>query len=124
MRRLRADERGAVAVEYAVVLPALLAFALAVIDLSRLVWTEVTLDRAVQSAARCAVVNATLCGSNAAISAYASTQAWGLTAPAQVFTVTNETCGVTVRAQMSFRYFVPWPMLARNATASACYPLN
>jgi len=124
MRNFANDERGAAALEYAFVLPALIGFAIAVMDLGRLVWTEVTLDRAVQVAARCASVNSTNCGTNAAIQSYAATSAWGLHTPASSFIVTRLTCGVSVRVQASFRYYVPWPKAPTPVTSQACYPLS
>ena len=80
--RLWREDRGAAAIEYAFVLPALLMFAFGIIDVGRLVWTQVTLDRAVQAAARCASVNSTTCGTDSAIQTYASGQAWGMSVPA------------------------------------------
>lgn len=124
MRRFWSDERGAAVIEYAYVLPVLLGFAVAVMDLGRLVWTEVTLDRAVQTAARCASVNATLCGVDAAVQSYAAGQAWGVSIPASSFEVTRPACGVTVSATMDFQYFVPWPSAPTTVTAAACYPLT
>ncbi len=121
MRRL--DDRGAAALEYAVVVPAFLTLSLGVMDLARLVWTQVTLDRTVQAAARCAVVNSTTCGSDAAIQTYATGQAWGLTTSTTNFTVSHPSCGVTVSAQLAFQFVVPWPtMTLSSLTASACYP--
>jgi Flp pilus assembly protein TadG len=123
MRCFLRDERGAAAIEYAFVLPALLGFALGVMDLGRLVWTEVTLDRAVQAAARCAVVNATTCGTDAGIQSYAAGQAWGMSVPTSSFTITRPACGVTVRAETSFAFTVPWPVNISSVQAAACYPV-
>jgi len=116
------EERGAAAIEYAFVLPALLAFALGVMDLGRLVWTQVTLDRAVQAAARCASVNATTCANDTAIKTYAAASAWGMTVPASIFTTAQQGCGVNVQAQLTFSYTVPWPVAPATVKSSACYP--
>ena len=122
MRGFRRDERGAAALEYAFVLPALFGFALGVMDLGRLVWMQVTLDRAVQAAARCASVNATLCGDEAAIKAYAVTAAWGMTVPTSIFAVSQPACGVKVQATSTFQYTVPWPLAPSTIKSAACYP--
>jgi Flp pilus assembly protein TadG len=122
MRRFARDDRGAAAIEYAFVLPALLGLAIGVMDLGRLVWTQVTLDRAVQAAARCAAVNATTCGSDANIKANASQGAWGMTVAASKFTVSRPACGVQVEAQVTFQYTVPWPAAPATVRSAACYP--
>ncbi len=45
------------AVEYGIILPVLLMLMLGIIDTGRLIWTQTTLDRAVEAAARCGAVN-------------------------------------------------------------------
>ena len=50
------DEDGAALVEYALVLPALLALAFGLMQLGGMAWTQEALNYAVQEAARCAVV--------------------------------------------------------------------
>ena len=124
MRRFGHDDAGAAALEYAFVLPVMLAFAIGVMDLGRLVWMQVTLDRAVQAAARCASVNPTRCGGDPAIKSYAATSAWGMTVPASTFVVSRPACGVTVSATMSFKYFAPWPNAPSTLTSAACYPVS
>ncbi len=127
---------GTVAIEYGLILPAMLLFTLGIMDTGRLLWTYVTLTRATEAAARCgAVNNTTTCPS---IPAYAVAQAWGLNdVTAAAFTVTTPTCGgaqpgVQVAATYTFQFIVPWfpqfggaapfgaPTMTLNATA--CYP--
>ena len=123
MRRL--NDSGAALIEYAMVLPAFLGIVLGVMDASRLIWTQVTLDRAVQSAARCAAVNSTTCGANGAIQSFAAGEAWGLSATSANFTVSYPACGVTVSASLPFSFVAPWPGTSLSAvTAQACYPLT
>jgi Flp pilus assembly protein TadG len=52
MRTRRPDMCGAVAIEYAFVLPVLLLFLLGILECSRLFWTCTTLYRATEAAAR------------------------------------------------------------------------
>lgn len=114
---------GAVTIEYALILPVLLVMVLGIIDVGRLLWTQTTLERAVEAASRCAAINTTLCGTTAKIQNYAVTQAYGLTVTTSVFTVSTPVCGVTVQASFPFRLIVPW--LARTSltlTATSCYP--
>ncbi|MGA7974726.1 MAG: TadE/TadG family type IV pilus assembly protein, partial [Pseudolabrys sp.] len=48
--------RGAVAIEYALILPALLLLVIGIIDTGRVLWTYTTLYRATEAAARCAAI--------------------------------------------------------------------
>jgi Flp pilus assembly protein TadG len=114
---------GAVAIEYAIILPVLLVVVLGIIDVGRLLWTQTTLDRAVEAASRCAAINVTLCGTTAKIQSYAVTQAYGLAVTTMAFTVSAPTCGLSVKASFPFRLIIPW--LARTSltlTATSCYP--
>ena len=61
------DIRGATAVEVALILSPLLLMVLGVTDGGRMLWTQNTLQYAVEQAARCAVVNTTTCGTAAQI---------------------------------------------------------
>lgn len=120
---MRGRERGSVAVEYGILLPALLLLVLGLIDVSRLVWTQTTLDRAVEAAARCGAVDSVKCGTAAAVQAYAAGEAYGMTIAATAFTVTSQSCGVSVSVQHPFELVIPW--IARTdltLTAEACYP--
>jgi Flp pilus assembly protein TadG len=124
MIRAFSNSRGAVAIEYAIVLPALLVILLGIIDVGRLLWTQTTLDRAVEAASRCAAINATLCGTTLQVQTYAVGQAYGLQVTTAAFTVSTPACGVNVQANLPFRLIIPW--LARTSltlTAKSCYPL-
>lgn len=119
---------GAVAVEYALVLPALLLFVVGLIDGGRLLWTYTTLYRAAEAAARCAAVNTTDCVSTAQIQDRAVAEAWGLTVSPGIFTVTTPSCGVQVQANYDFTFVIPGlagvaPLGTITLTATACYPL-
>jgi Flp pilus assembly protein TadG len=119
----RIGSRGAVAVELSLILPALLLVMLGLMDVGRMIWTQTTLERAVEAAARCAAVNPVTCGTTAAIQSYAAGQAFGLTVTTAVFTVTTVTCGMKVTVTMPYAFVIPW-MTSSNVTlgASACYP--
>jgi len=121
----RLDARGAVAIEYALLLPAFLLLTLGGIDAGRVMWTQITLDRAVQAAARCAVVDETTCGNAADIQAYAAAQAWGMTVPAEAFTYESRTCGAYVSAIVDFGFVIPFISQRDIQLASgACYPVG
>jgi Flp pilus assembly protein TadG len=121
----RARQRGSVAIEYALILPALLLFVIGIMDTGRLIWTYTTLSRAAEAAARCAAINTTDCGTASQIKSYAAAQAWGLTITAAAFTVTTETCGIQVKGTYDFTFVIPaftatFGTITLNATA--CYP--
>jgi Flp pilus assembly protein TadG len=99
---------GTVAIEYALIMPAMLMFTLGIMDMGRLLWTYTTLFQATEAAARCAAVDATNCATTTQIQNYAVDQAWGLTIAAAAFTVTNPTCGMQVDATYSFQFVIPW----------------
>ena len=125
---------GSMAIEYGLILPVLLLFTLGLVDASRLLWTNITLTRATEVAARCGAVNITTCPA-ASIPAYAATQAknFGIyDTTATNFVSTAATCGVQVQATYTFQFLVPWfPQFSASApfgsttmrlNATACYP--
>ena len=116
-------DRGSVAVEYGLVLPALLLLVLGVIDTGRLVWTQTTLDRAVEAAARCGAIDTVKCATAPAVQSYAVGEAFGVSIESSAFTVTTASCGVSVSVTYPFKLIIPW--IARTdltLTAKACYP--
>lgn len=122
-RSLGPGDSGAAALEYAILLPVFLMLLLGGIDVSRALWMQVSLDRAVQAAARCASVTPTTCGSTAAIQAYAASQAWGVTVASSVFSVQAQACGVRVTAAAPFQFVTPWiAPPSGTLRSSACYP--
>lgn len=116
-------ERGAVAIEYGIILPVLIVLVFGLIDTGRLIWTQTTLDRATETAARCGAVDAVQCGTAAQVRDHAASEAYGLQIEASAFTVAAKSCGVEVKAEYPFKLLIPW--IARTdltLTASACYP--
>ena len=121
--RRSAGRRGVVAIEYGLLLPAFLLLVFGAMDTGRLLWTQTTLDRAVQAAARCGSVNTTACGSAVAIQTYAATQAWGLTVAPSAFSVSAAACGIKVSASFPFEFTTPWiTTLTSTLQATACSP--
>jgi Flp pilus assembly protein TadG len=130
MRTRRPHMRGAVAIEYAFVLPVLLLFVLGILECGRLFWTYTTLYRATEAAARCGAVDATLCATAAEIEAYGVTQAYGLTITASAFTAATASCGMQVTASFPFTLVIPWVTVGTPSGSfniitlnpTACYP--
>ena len=127
--RIPAAPNGAVAVEYGIILPAMLLFVLGIVDTGRLLWTYATLTHAVEAAARCGAIAAPGCTSAATTQSYAVTQAYGLTVPSSAFSVSSASCGVQVSGSLSFVFVIPWlgasPFGSANSitvSATACDP--
>ncbi len=124
----RARERGAAAVEFAIVFPLLVLFTLGLIGFGRLIWTQATLDYAVQAAARCYALGHGIalatCQTAAQAQQYATVKAPGLSLAISVFTVTMQPCGAQVTASLPFRFLVP-ALLPYSQTlhANACFPI-
>jgi Flp pilus assembly protein TadG len=119
-------ERGATAVEFAIILPILLLCVLGLMEFARAIWTQATLDYAVEAAARCAAVDTTTCGTDVAVESYAAGRSPGLSFadPASTFSVTRgQACGVQVTANLPYAFLVP-AFLPYSPTlrASACFP--
>lgn len=81
MRRLRADRRGALAIEFGFALPVLALITIGLIDVSMLVWSSSTIENAAAEGARYAIVNGAQSPSPASaqdIAAYIRAQAVGV----------------------------------------------
>ena len=114
---------GTTAVETAIVLPVFLLLLFAVIEAGLIFWTQSTLQSAVEAAARCAVVDKTLCGSTSAIQSYAASQAFGMTVSSSSFDASPQSCGYQVSISYTFVFIVSglFPgMMTLNA--KSCHP--
>ncbi len=122
------DRGAAAALETALVLPILLSFIFGIIEVGHLLWTMTALNMAVEDAARCVSVsnvatnNGQPCGTQPLMQTYAVGRTWGLTVPANTFTLSTPTCGYQVTANYTFTPFVSYIPLSFNVSASSCYP--
>ena len=114
------DERGVAAVEFALVSPV---FFLALFGLGQAglwLWADFSLQRAVNTAARCAVITPTACTD---VASYAANNVVGLSVPSNAFTVTTATCGAQVTAAYEVPSFTSGLGLPNiTVHVSACYP--
>lgn len=122
-RSLARCDRGAAAVEFGLIAPALFLLLFGEIELGRMVWTQSSLHYAVQEAARCASVASASCDTPDAVAAYAAARIAKLGVAASAFTVTTQACGHQVTASVPYafvasRLFPVRPVL----TAKACLP--
>jgi Flp pilus assembly protein TadG len=118
------DIRGAAAVEFALILWPLLLLVLGAVDGGRMLWTQNTLQYAVEQAARCAVVSTATCGTPAQIKSYAASMANGMSVSPSVFSSASPGCGAKttqVSASYSYSPLFPFPTNV-TLTASSCRP--
>lgn len=114
---------GSAAVEFAFVGPILFALMLAIIQGGLMVWTQLGLQHAVESAARCVAINTSTCSSASATQNYAATQAYGLKMPASVFSSSAGSCGNLVTASYTFYFFTKeFSAASVPLAAQACFP--
>jgi len=122
---------GSMALEYGLLIPALLLLIFGTMDVGRLIWTYATLHRAVEASARCAAINPVACGTSSQTAARAVAEAWGLPVTPSTFTALTQACGAEVTANYGFSLLIPWfgsddadrPPSTITLTVSACYPL-
>ena len=130
IRRIVSDERGATAVETALILPAFLLVVFGIIEFGRGVWVQAALQYAVSQAARCASLQSSSCTD---VPSYAASNTLGLTVPSSTFTYTSgASCGITaytkgyqVTASYQFSSVVGGliPQLASiTLRAKSCHP--
>jgi Flp pilus assembly protein TadG len=127
-RGLARNREASAAVEFAVVMPLLLAFVFGIIELGHLLWTVGALNMAVQDSARCASVSnvptppSTLCDTQQHLQTYAQARTWGMTVPANTYSLSTPACGYQVNASYVYKPIVGYIPLSMTLTASACYP--
>jgi Flp pilus assembly protein TadG len=116
--------RGTAAIEYAIILPALLLCLLGILDTGRLFWTSTTLQRAVASAARCGGIAAPDCATVAQIKDKAVKEAWGITLDPAAVNILTQACGLRVTATLAFAFTVPGflPIVLTASTCNATKP--
>jgi Flp pilus assembly protein TadG len=118
------ERDGNTAVEFALLMPVFLLMFLGVIEFGRLLWTQVSLQHAVEAAARCAAVTPSQCDATTTLS-YAADEVFGQSVASSAFSVTSPSpsCGTQVKASLLFSFVVP-ALFPYNITLSAqsCYP--
>jgi hypothetical protein len=120
VRRCR-DDRGNVAVEFALIAPALLTLLFGTIEASRAIWMQSALIYAVDQAARCAGINTNACGTPTQVQSYAAAES-GAGFSSTVFTASTAACGNLVTASYPMRLNVPFVSLSVTLGARSCYP--
>lgn len=120
------NREGAAAVEFALTAPAFFAMLVGVIECGLLLWTQIGLQHGAEMAARCASINATLCGTTSAVQQYAAQQAFGLNPPSATFTADPSPasgCGYKVSASYAFNFLTEYfPNPTVTISAQSCFP--
>jgi uncharacterized membrane protein len=117
---LGSDRRGAIAAEFALVVPILLLLSFSIIEFGRVMWTRNVLQSAVEDAARCSALSRPECDTVAELQDYAVTKAAGLPVTADAFNLEIDACGTRVVATYSFASVVPVVPLEFDIDARAC----
>lgn len=124
LSRLARSCGGATAIEFGLLALPFLLLVTGIMDCSRMVWTHLALQVAVERAARCAVVNAVDCGTPAQVQAYAAAVMSTPGMNAASFSSTTAACGAQVSATLSYAVLVPGYLPASvTLTAQSCAPL-
>jgi len=114
---------GATALEFALTAPVFISMIIGMITMGVGLYAQVALQHGVEMAARCATINATLCGSSSAIKSYAQQQSLGLSPPTSTFTVTAPACGNQVQASYPVTFdLVLFGHTNVTLAANSCYP--
>src|SRR5271157_3201098 len=119
-RRFLVCNQGATAVEFALVMPAFLALVLGGLSVCVLLYSNVSLQDAVERGARCFSVDAGTCSSASAAETYAQGFYNGVGVP--TFAASTPVCGHQVVATVTLQIVAVLANLSIPLTASACFP--
>jgi Flp pilus assembly protein TadG len=124
IQRFFRDRAGSSAVEFALLSPVFFAIAFGIVDAGRLVWTQMSIEHAVESAARCASIQSTNCTTAPDVQTYAATQAPGLGLSPSAFSYSTPSCGSLVSATYRYYYLsAAFPGSYSTLTAQSCVPV-
>lgn len=108
------------AVEFALVLPALASLLIGGLYAALVVYSAAGLHFAVEDAARCYSVNSTQCSTASATETFAQSAYKGLSSPA--FVASTPTCGHQVAATVTIPLVAVMVNLSVPLSATACFP--
>lgn len=111
---------GTAAIEFAILMPVFLLMFLGVIEFGRVMWTQASLQAAVETAARCLAAGAC---SNAQQIVDGQMASYGYASSQPTVSASKVTCGSEVSATLHFTFIVqglfPW---SPTLSAFSCYP--
>lgn len=120
IRNITLCDDGSTAVEFGLLLPAFASLVVGTLYTGLCVYSATGLHSAVEQAARCYSVNATLCGSPSATVTYAQTQYYGINSP--TFTAATASCGHQVSGTVTVALADVFSNLSIPLSATACFP--
>lgn len=115
VRRAANCNNGTTTIEFALVAPVMFALMAGILYSGLMILSGLSLQNAVEQAARCYSINTATCGTAAATQTYAQNLYSGVGSP--VFTVSSPSCGHQASATLAFN--VGWNV---PLSAIACYP--
>lgn len=116
------DCSGAGAVEFALVLPAVLMAIVGGIHLCLVSYTLAGLHYAAQAAARCASLDATNCGTSAGVDTYAKTRFINASGQTASFALATDNCGYAVLGSVTYKLNIGIKTLDLPLQAKSCAP--
>src|SRR5262249_22374983 len=121
LRCLKRDRTGSMAVDFALVTTPLFILIFGSMELGRGLWLQNALNFSVETAARCASIDANNCATSDQIKSYAaSSSAAGFTA--STFTWSTPACGNQVSGSYPMSLSIPFASVSITLTAQSCYP--
>jgi len=113
-------ERGAAAVEFALVLPVFATLTFGLLWACLIIYSNASLHYAVEQAARCYSVNSSQCGSASTAQTYAKSHYGGIGKPS--FTASNPACGSQVSGSVTLNLNAAIMNWNVPLNAKACFP--
>ena len=116
-----AEDRGATAIEFAIIAPLVVMLLVGIVSLSLMLFAIGSMHFAVEDAARCASARPTVCSSATATVAYAQARYSGVLA-SPVFTYATPACGYQVSASVTYTFDVGMYKQTVPLSATSCFP--
>ena len=119
-RHIWRDDRGAAAVEFALVAPCVVMLLVGIMSLSLMLLSIGSMHFAAEAAARCASARPSVCSSSSAITAFATSNYFGAVTP--TFTYVAAACGNQVTATATYGFNVGTFQRSISLSAVSCFP--
>jgi Flp pilus assembly protein TadG len=120
LTRLAICKSGSVAVEFALILPALAMLTIGILSAGLVMYSVSGLHNAVETGARCYSVDSIDCSSASAAQTYAQSNYYGIGTP--TFTASTSACGHQVSGTTSIVFNAGLASWTIPLSAAACYP--
>jgi Flp pilus assembly protein TadG len=115
------DERGATAVEFALIAPLLITMLIGTLSLCGCLFLVGSMHYAVEEGARCASVKTLICTDSSSIVSYTQNRYFGPN-PQPTFAYSQQACGNSVTGTVTYTLDVGFRTYSVPVSASACFP--